>query len=147
MASGRLVVGGDFRSFGEAAEKCLTSIMRGGELYVLQNPGLRARWCIAFVGLLVFYGGRQRPQVYAQLQDPEDLNVALRRWATDKTRDASGVARKASAPDRILQNEFSVSHADDFRVSPACGEAGYSRVPVFWPDGDGAAGGMAARAL
>lgn len=84
MASGRLLVGDDFRSFGEAAEKCLTSIMRGGERYVRQNPGLRARWCIAFVGLLVFYGGGQRPQVYAQLQEPEDLDVALRRWATDK---------------------------------------------------------------
>jgi hypothetical protein len=84
MASGRLLVGDDFRSFGEAAEKCLTSIMRGGERHVRQNSGLRSRWCIAFVGLLVFYGGGQRPQVYAQLQEPEDLDVALRRWATDK---------------------------------------------------------------
>ena len=134
MASGRLLVGEDFRNFGEAAEKGLTSIMRGGERYVRQNSGLRARWCILFVGLLVFYGGGQRPQVYAQLQEPEDLDVVFAALGEGQARDAGGLARKASTPDRILQSEFPVSHAEYFRVSPTRGQAGYSRGTVCWTD-------------
>jgi hypothetical protein len=84
IASGRLIAGDDFRRFGEEAEKSLASIMNSGVRNVHRNSRVRARWCISFVGLLVFYGGGQRPQAYAQLQAPDDLEGSLRRWAEDQ---------------------------------------------------------------
>jgi hypothetical protein len=47
---------------------------------VQKNSKLRAHWCIAFVGFIVFNGYGQRPQVYAQLQEPEILDESVRRW-------------------------------------------------------------------
>jgi hypothetical protein len=84
IAAGRLIAGDDFRRFGEEAEKSLASIMNGGVGNVRRNSRVRARWCISLVGLLVFYGGGQRPQAYAQLQEPDDLEGSLRRWAQDR---------------------------------------------------------------
>jgi hypothetical protein len=84
ISSGKLLLGRDFRSFGKAAEQRLDSIIQNGPEAVRSSSGLLSRWCIAFAGLLCFHGSGQRPQVYAQLQEPEDLDIALRRWARDK---------------------------------------------------------------
>jgi hypothetical protein len=84
IASGKLLVGDDFRRFGKAAEQRLCTVIQSGPDALRRSRGLLSRWCIAFVGLLAFYGGGQRPQVYAQLQEPEDLDSSIRRWAKDK---------------------------------------------------------------
>jgi hypothetical protein len=84
IAAGRLLVGSDFKRLGSNAEKRLSSIIAGGARHLESTAGLRSRWCIAFVALLVLYGAGQRPQVYSQLQEPEDLDSAIRRWSSEK---------------------------------------------------------------
>jgi hypothetical protein len=83
IETGKMILGEDFKRFGKVAEDCLRSIIRSGERGIQQNSKLRSKWCIAFVGFLVFNGGGQRPQVYAQLQEPENLDEAVRRWKED----------------------------------------------------------------
>jgi hypothetical protein len=83
IETGKLIAGVDFKRFGKVAEDCLRSIIRSGERGIQQNSKLRSKWCIAFIGFLVFNGGGQRPQVYAQLQEPDNLDEAVRRWKDD----------------------------------------------------------------
>jgi hypothetical protein len=83
IETGKMIAGVDFKRFGKVAEDCLRSIIRSGERGIQQNSKLRSKWCIAFIGFLVFNGGGQRPQVYAQLQEPENLEEAVRRWKDD----------------------------------------------------------------
>jgi hypothetical protein len=84
ISCGKLLVGADFQRFGALAEKRLNQIMASGAAAVRRVPGLISKWCINFVGILVFYGAGQRPQVYAQLQEPEDIVETIRRWTADK---------------------------------------------------------------
>jgi hypothetical protein len=84
LSSGRLLVGADFKRFGALAEKRLSQIMKNGSTAMRRVPGLISRWCINFIGLLIFYGAGQRPQVYAQLQEPEDIAETIRCWKADK---------------------------------------------------------------
>jgi hypothetical protein len=83
IETGKLIAGVDFKRFGKIAEDCLRSIIRSGERAIQQNSKLRSKWCIAFIGFLVFNGSGQRPQVYAQLQEPDNLDEAVRRWKDD----------------------------------------------------------------
>jgi hypothetical protein len=120
---------------------------RGRAVCAADKPGLRARWCIAFVGLLVFYGGGQRSQVYAQLQEPVDLNVAQRRWATDKRVTLAALLEKHPRQMGYSKVSFPSRTRTIFEFHLGVVKPALRGGPVCWPDGDVAAGGMAARAL
>jgi hypothetical protein len=76
---GKLVPSKDFRRFARIAEARLEDIMLHGT-DINSNERLLSKWCINFVGMLLFEGGGQRTQVYTQLQEPEDLSSAIRSW-------------------------------------------------------------------
>jgi hypothetical protein len=76
---GKLVPSKDFRRFARIAEERLEDIMLHGT-DINSNERLLSKWCINFVGMLLFEGGGQRTQVYTQLQEPEDLSSAIRSW-------------------------------------------------------------------
>ena len=102
---GRFLSGEDFLKFAEVAKKALTGVMlhvqseararartdtgrtlstTDGSVEVLRRQkALVAKWCIHMVGLVVFAGCGQRPQVYAQMQIPEHFGAESRRWGPD----------------------------------------------------------------
>jgi hypothetical protein len=128
IETGKLLVGADFRRFGNAARNSLCAIVDTGAQEVRRNPKLRAKWCINFVGLLVFHGCGQRPQVYAQLQEPVNLEESIRRWERDQRVTLAALLEKrprqtgyskVSYPGRLLRIfEFHMRH-----VKPAIREA------------------------
>jgi hypothetical protein len=128
IETGKLLVGADFRRFGNAARNSLCAIVNTRAQEVRRNPKLRAKWCINFVGLLVFHGCGQRPQVYAQLQEPVNLEESIRRWERDQRVTLAALLEKrprqtgyskVSYPGRLLRIfEFHMRH-----VKPAIREA------------------------
>jgi hypothetical protein len=73
----------EFRMCVEKCKKELTSMMasidKAGPLggakvqrYLLGNPRLLRKWCIFFTSMVLMTAGGQRPQVYGQLQTPEE---------------------------------------------------------------------------
>jgi hypothetical protein len=76
---GKLVPSKDFKRFARTAEERLEDIMLNGT-DINSNVRLLSKWCINFVGMLLFEGGGQRTQVYTQLQEPEEMSSAIRSW-------------------------------------------------------------------
>ena len=92
--------------------------MRNGEARVHYSAKLRSKCCVSFVGYRLFNGCEQRPQVYAQLQEPENIDESLRRWGDDnrvmlaamlEKRPRQTGYSKAGFPGRVLKYfEFSI---------------------------------------
>jgi hypothetical protein len=85
------VTGNDFLIFTNVAKHALNGILASATSatqasgasavsYLTQRRQLLGKWCINFLGLIIFTGSGQRPQVYASLEIPENFDSAYREW-------------------------------------------------------------------
>jgi hypothetical protein len=87
----RDLTGNDFLKYIDVAKHALDGVLASATSatqssgtsavsYLVQRRSLLAKWCINFLGLLLFTGSGQRPQVYASLLVPENLESLYRDW-------------------------------------------------------------------
>jgi hypothetical protein len=85
------VTGNDFLIFTNVAKHALNGVLASATSatqasgasaisYLTQRRQLLGKWCINFLGLIVFTGSGQRPQVYASLEVPEHFDSVYREW-------------------------------------------------------------------
>jgi hypothetical protein len=99
------VTGNDFLIFTNVAKHALNGILASATSatqtsgasaisYMTQRRQLLAKWCINFLGLVIFTGSGQRPQVYASLEIPEHFDSVCREWrAGAKPKLAAGMEK------------------------------------------------------
>jgi hypothetical protein len=99
------VTGNDFLVFTNVAKHALNGVLASATSatqasgasaisYLTQRRQLLGKWCINFLGLILFTGSGQRPQVYASLQVPDHFDSVYREWhAGERPKLAAGMEK------------------------------------------------------